>query len=132
MRLVNAFEAAEFGREVLEVGGRTAQADHLHAQVVVEVDVHGGDHPVRVGVLEVEHLIGQPRPVVVVNQGQAGGHVRGVRRPRGGGQLLPEQLADRLAPRGQLPVFDELVERVEQVLLQRHGEPHQFGHGRAP
>ena len=109
LRLVDALQPAQLGSQFLDVGCRAAQRDQLHAQVVGQVDVHARHDPVGVGVLDLDHLVRQPRPVVVVHQRQAGCHVRGVRRHRSRGESLPQQLPDRFAPRCELPVLAELI-----------------------
>ena len=122
LRLVDPLQAAEFRGQVLKFVRRAAQRDHLHAEIMRQMHVRGRNHVVAVRVLDLDHPVGESGPVVVVDEREAGGHVRGIVGPGGGGQLFPNQLADRFAAGGELPLLAMAVERRQQVFFQRHRE----------
>ena len=72
--LVDSFQALQAGRDLLQLAGRTPQDNHLHANVVGQVGVHGGDDEVRVVVLQFHELVTKLRAMMVVDQREAPGH----------------------------------------------------------
>lgn len=110
LSLVNAFQPAEFSCEMLQDSGRATQGDQLHAQVVTQMDVHRRDDVFPVGMLDVDHLVSQFGPVVIVDQCEACRHLGRSCLPRSGGELFAEQLADRFAPGSKLASRAEPVE----------------------
>lgn len=77
LRLVDPLQPRQFRREFLQFLRRAAKRDQFHAEVVVQVHVHTADDAGRVGVLDFDHRIGELRPVVVVDECQTRGHIRG-------------------------------------------------------
>jgi hypothetical protein len=113
--LADPLETAQFRGQVLKSRGRAAKRDDFHAQVVIEMHVHGGHHLAGMSVLHVEHFVGEPRFVMIENQREAGSDVRGVRGPGRRGQFLAQQLANGFAPRGDPTLFAMAIELRQQV-----------------
>ena len=132
LRLMNPLQPAEFGREMLNPRRRAPERDKFHAQIVREMHVHARHDEFAVSMLDLDHRVREVGLVVVVDEREAGGDVRGVGRDRRGGQLLAKQLPDGLAPRGELPLGAERVEAFEQIGFEGHREPYDFGHVVAP
>lgn len=108
--LVNPFQPAEFGCKVLQGFSRATQGDQFHAQVMVQMDVHRRYDAIRMSMLDIDHLVRQFGPVVVVNQRETGCHLDRGGLPRGRGQFFPKQLPDRFTTGGELPRRAEAVE----------------------
>ena len=100
--------------------------DHLHAVVVVEVHVQGGDDVFAEVVLHLREALGELAHVVVVDEGE-GGHGGAVGLEVGLDERAAHEVAQGLGARGVAPARDERVEAVQQVVVHRDAEANELG-----
>lgn len=70
--LVNSFEAREFRREGLHRTRFPPEHDDFHTEIMIEMDMQGRHDRLRVGMLNLEHFIGQLGFVMIVDESQTG------------------------------------------------------------
>jgi len=123
--VLHAAHAQHAIRDGAQAIGLAPDDDHLHAQVMAQVDVQGGPHRVAQLVLQLRQLVGQVAHVVVVDQRQRrhrihpAGHL-------GPGDLGPRQIAEQLgAGAAALPGQD--VDLLQQRGVDGHAEADEVG-----
>lgn len=129
---MDTFETAKRGREIPQRHTRASQNKHLQAAIVIQVDVQRCHHLPGVIVLQIEQLLHEMGPVVIVYQRQRGGDGLIVALECVQSERSPEELADCLAPRGERAFPDEAIERLKQIGFQRNGKAREIGHVRPP
>lgn len=126
---VDALQPSQRGSELSQLSARPLENDHLHAAIVIEVNVHRRDHLPGVPVLQLKEFLDEVRPVVIVNQREGRGHGPVVALEGVACESLPQQLADGLAAGRERAVANKHIERFEKVGFQRHGKTGELGHG---
>jgi hypothetical protein len=107
----------------MQLVGSPAHDHHLEAEVVAQVDVHRGAHPLPELVLQIGQLLAQVAHVMVVDQRQRPDG-RDPLRDLGPPHLGARQIAEQLRPRAAALV-GERVELTQQRALDRDAEPNQ-------
>src|SRR5277367_6281912 len=99
--------------------------------MVIEVHVGSGEHLAAGMVLQLDQLLGEIGPMVVVNNGQRSSHdLVLVRLARD--QVVANEIAYGLGPVLVAPLANGFIELVEQLLLQRNTGPNNVGHWAPP
>lgn len=124
----DTLEAAKLGGDVPQAFGRAPKDDYLEAEIVLQVGVQHRNDQVRVVVLQVHQLVTKLRPMVIVDQGECAGHLVRARFPSLMRQLVANELANRLAPRGKLLLLAIAVELIQEIILDGYREPYNFAH----
>ncbi len=127
--LENALQSPQLGGDRLQPVRWSAQDDHLQAQVVGQMGVQRRNHQVMVLVLHGHQAFAELGAMMVVDQGQRARRIARLAGPRLTRERIAQQLPDRLAAGGKLPLLAVAIEGVEQVVFQRDGEAGDFGHG---
>ena len=130
--LTYAFQSAEFRSKALQGGCRAAKSDKFHAEIMVQMDVHGRNDVLSMGVLNVDHFVSKLGATMVVDQRQARGDFRSGTFPRSRRELFSKQLPYCFASRGKSALGAILVELFEQIRFEGHRKPSNFRHGEAP
>jgi len=111
-----------FGKR-LHAGGRAAHRQHLHAGVVLEVDVHGGDDELAMVVLDAGEQRLEVALVVVVDQGHRASDLPRARLGQVFHQPLPHQRSDGVRAVAVALGVRERVEPADEIGLHRDAEP---------
>jgi hypothetical protein len=111
--VTDALEADQAVGNLLNVGAAAVQDNDLHAVVMVQVDMEGGDDLLVVLVLEVVESVGQLADVVVVNQGQSADHLGLGRGDVLANQAIADQVAEGFRPVGVTAAFDLPVKHLQ-------------------
>ena len=112
----------------MQAPGLTSEHHHLQADVVAEVRVERGDDQLGVVVLEVHQPVAELGPVMVVDQRKSADHLARSRLPLPLGELVADQLADRLAPGGQLLLPAVAIELLQQLVFHGDGKADDLRH----
>ena len=105
--------------------------DHQHLQtvVMVEVDMHGGEDVVKIGMLEIGKFFVQHTYVVVVEQRYSPNYITVRALPRFFDQFIANQIAKCLGTVGVTPGSDQVVKLFQKVGIDGYANPAKLAHG---
>ncbi len=127
--LIDSLQPPQLGSHFLEACRRTAQHDHLQAEVVRKVDVQRGYDQFIVLMLQLQEALAELRVVVIVDKRERAGGIFRLAYPSVFGERVAEQLANGLATGGKLLLATITIKLIQQIVFQRNGEADNFGHG---
>jgi hypothetical protein len=109
--------------------GRFAVDDqYLKAGIVVQVCVTGGNHQFVIRVLQLGQFFGNPRGVMVVDEGNSAHYSRVRGCGLFGHQLIADQIAKSLGAIRVPSLADQTVKPLEKLRIQRNTDPAQNAH----
>ena len=126
---VDSLQAPQLRSHLLEVCRRTAQHDHLQAEVMRKVNVQRGYDQFIVLMLQLQEALAELRVMVIVDKRECTGGIFRLAYPSLFRERVAEQLANGLATGGELLLATVTIKLIQQIIFQRNGEPGDFGHG---
>ena len=95
--------------------------------VMIEMHMHAGENPAVVVMLNIRQLTRQIPHMMVVHE-RDGAHRFFILVPFLSDQVIPDEVAQRLRSIGVVPSFDMTIECIQQMMIERDAEAHQFFH----
>jgi hypothetical protein len=73
--MVNPLQAAKRISQITQFPRMPAQGNQFHAKIMIQMHMHGGNHAIAIGMLQIQKLVGDFGFMMVVNQSQACSHM---------------------------------------------------------
>jgi len=126
--MVNPLQAAKRVGQVAQFPGMPTKSYQFHAKIMIQMHMHGGNHTIRIGVLQVQKLVGDFGFMVIVYKGKASRHMGMRIGAFAVDQFFPNKVPYRLTSGGKLSQFAKGIKLFQQVRFQRNRKSHNLRH----